>query len=34
MTNLRQYIKKQRYQFADKGQYSQSYGFSGSHVWM
>ena len=34
MTNLRQYIKKQRYHFADKGQYSQSYGFSRSHVWM
>ena len=25
---LRQHIKKQRYQFADKGLYSQSYGFS------
>ena len=30
----RQHIKKQRYQFADKGTYSQSYGFSSSHVWM
>ena len=30
----RQCIKKQRYHFADKGLYSQSYGFSSSHVWM
>ena len=30
----RQHIKKQRHHFADKGQYSQSYGFSNSHVWM
>ena len=31
----RQHIKKQRhYYFADKGLYSQSYGFSSSHVWM
>ena len=30
----RQYIKKQRCHFADKGLYSQSYGFSSSHVWM
>ena len=30
----RQHIKKQRYYFADKGSYSQSYGFSNSHVWM
>ena len=29
-----QHIKKQRYHFADKGAYSQSYGFSSSHVWM
>ena len=28
----RQYIKKQRHHFADKGPYSQSYGFSSSHV--
>ena len=28
----RQCIKKQRYHFADKGLYSQSYGFSSSHV--
>ena len=27
-------IKKQRYHFADKGLYSQSYGFSISRVWM
>ena len=26
----RQHIKKQRYYFADKGPYSQSYGFSSS----
>ena len=30
----RQLIKKQRHYFADKGLYSQSYGFSGSHVWI
>ena len=30
----RKHIKKQRYQFADKGTYSQSYGFSSGHVWM
>ena len=29
-----QCIKKQRHHFADKGQYSQSYGFSSSHGWM
>ena len=29
----RQHIKKQRYYFADKGPFSQSYGFSSSHVW-
>ena len=29
----RQHIKKQRHYFADKGPYSQSYGFSCSHVW-
>ena len=28
----RQYIKKQRHHFADKGLYSQSYGFSSSHI--
>ena len=30
----RQHIKKQRYYFADKVPYSQSYCFSSSHVWM
>ena len=30
----RQYVKKLRHQFADKGLYSQSYSFSSSHVWM
>ena len=27
-------VLKQRYYFANKGMYSQSYGFSSSHVWM
>ena len=31
---LRQCIKKQSHYFANKGPYSQSYGFSRSHVWM
>ena len=31
----KQHIKKQgHYYFADKGLYSQSYGFSSSHIWM
>ena len=30
----RHHIKKQRHYFANKGLSSQSYGFSGSHVWM
>ena len=30
----RQCVKKQRHCFAHKGQYSQSYGFSSSRVWM
>ena len=30
----RQWIKKQRHYFADKVPYSQSCGFSSSHVWM
>ena len=30
----RQHIKRQRRHFANKGMYSQSYGFSSSHVWM
>ena len=34
MTNLDSILKKQRYYFANKGPYSQSYGFSSSHVWM
>ena len=33
MTNLDN-IKKQRHHFAEKGPYSQSYGFSASHVRM
>ena len=31
---LRQHVKKQRHYFANKGQYSQSYHFSSSHVQM
>ena len=36
MTNLDSIFKskKQRHYFANKGPYSQSYGFSSSHVWM
>ena len=30
----RQYIRKQRHYFADKGPSSQSFGFSSSHLWM
>ena len=30
----RQHIKKQRHYFASKDPYSQTYGFSVSHVWM
>ena len=30
----RQHIKKQKHYFANKALSSQSYGFSGSHVWM
>ena len=30
----RQHIKKQRHHLTDKGPYSQSYGFSSSHVWI
>ena len=33
MTNLDSILKSRHY-FADKGLYSQSYGFSSSHVWM
>ena len=34
MANLYGILKKQRHYFAYKGPYSQSYGFSSSHVWM
>ena len=34
MTNLDSILKKQRHYFANKGPFSQSYGFSSSHVWM
>ena len=34
MTNLDSILKKQRQHFADKGLYSQSFGFPISHVWM
>ena len=34
VTNLRQYIKKQRHYFANKGPSSQGYGFSSGHVQM
>ena len=34
MTNLNSNIIKQRHHLADKSWYSQSYGFSSSHVWM
>ena len=30
----RQHIKKQMHYFAKKGLFSQSYGFSSSHVWI
>ena len=30
----RQHIQKQKHPFANKGSYSQSYGFSSSHEWM
>ena len=31
---LRQHIKTQRHYFINKGQSSQGYGFSSSHIWM
>ena len=34
MTNLDRVLKKQRRYFANKGPFSQGYGFSSSHVWM
>ena len=33
MTNLDSILKRQRHHFANKGPYSQTYGFSSSHVW-
>ena len=30
----RQHIEKQRHRFADKGLFSQSYGFSSSRIWL
>ena len=30
----KQHIKRQKHYFANKGPFSQSYGFSSSHVWM
>ena len=30
----KQHIRKQRHYFANKGPFSQGYGFSSSHVWM
>ena len=32
--NPRHSIKKQRHHFANKGPYSENYGFSSSHLWM
>ena len=34
MTNLDSILKSGDTYFADKGPYSQSYGFSSNHVWM
>ena len=34
MINLDSILKKQRYHFAGKCPYSQTYGFSSSHIWM
>ena len=34
MTNLDSILKKQRHYFANKGPYSQRYGFFSSYVWM
>ena len=34
MTNLDSNIKKQRYDFANKGPSSPGYGFPSGHVWM
>ena len=34
MTNLGSVLKKYRHHFANKGLYSQSYGFSSNHLWI
>ena len=34
LTNIDSILKKQRRHFANKGSFSQTYGFSSSHVWM
>ena len=34
MTNLDSILKNQRHYFANKGPFSQGYGFSSGHVWM
>ena len=34
ITNLDSLLKKQRHYFANKGPFSQGYGFSSGHVWM
>ena len=34
MTNLDKHIEKQRHYFANRGPFSQGYGFSSGHVWM
>ena len=34
MTSLDSMLNKQRHHFADKDMYNQSYGFSGSRVWI
>ena len=34
MTNLESRLKKQRHCFANKGPFTQDYGFSSSHIWM
>ena len=34
MTNLDKHIQKQGHYFANKGPFSQGYGFSSGHVWM
>ena len=34
MTKLDRVLESSRHHFADKGLYSQNYGFSSSHVWM